>query len=145
MTESPIARWLTAISTFAAAAGLGLALYQHNQKEGEKEVSQWQRVVIYRIVSEADGVTFQQLKQRYVTEATQLQSFRLPAREIQDDRLHLNLLELQKDRLISLGMNGMYRALVDIPDLQRDLLASFVKAEIGRKDAFTSNDLKSCA
>lgn len=136
MSESKVAPWLTAISMLAAAAGLGLALYQHNQKELEKEVAQWQRVLIYKIVSEGNGVSFRDLKLRYVTEATQLQSFKLPAKEIQDDALRFNLLDLQKDRLVILGINGTYRPVVDIPDLQRDLIISLVKTESSRKDAY---------
>lgn len=136
MPEAKIANWMTAVATLATAASLGLALYQHTQKEAKEEVAQWQRVLLYKIISEGNGVSFRDLKLRYVAEATQLQSFKLPAKEIQDDALRFNLLDLQKDRLVILGLNGTYRPLVEIPDLQRDMITSMVRTEASRKDAY---------
>jgi hypothetical protein len=135
MPDSRIAMWLTAVSATAAAVSFGLALYQHNDKERKEEVAKWQRVILYKIVSDGGGPTFRDLKLRYVAEAQQLQSFKLPGKEIQDDALRLNLLDLQRDRLISLSLDGAYRPVVDVPN-QQDLVMALVKTEASRKDVF---------
>lgn len=136
MSDSKITNWLTAGSVFFAAAALAFAIYQHDQKETSEEISRWQRVLIYKIISHTTGATFSAIKVLYVTEAAQLQAFKLPKKEIQDDALRLNLLELQKDRVVVLGPNGIYRPLVDTSNFSMDVMLAMLKTEASRKDAF---------
>lgn len=136
MSDAKITNWLTAGSMFVAAVALAFAVYQHNQKETSEEISRWQRVLIHKIISETNGATFGAVKIRYVTEATQLQTLKLPGKDIQDDALRFNLMQLQKDRLIVLGQNGIYKPLVEVPNFSQDLMLAMLKTEASRKDAF---------
>lgn len=116
MSDS-IANWMTAVSTLVGVATIGFAFWEYRAKEKAEQIAHWQRVLVYKIISEVDGITFRDLKQRYVTEATQLIAFRLPSEEIQDDSLRFVLLDLQRDRVVFVGENNTYRASVQVPDL----------------------------
>lgn len=125
---------MTAISTVVGVITLSFAFYEHHQKERAEEIAHWQRVLIYKIISEGSGASFRDLKIRYVTEAQQLQTFKLPTREIQDDALRYALLDLQRDKVIYLAIGGFYRAVVEAPTGGRDSIETAFRAQFTRQE-----------
>ncbi|MFK3820455.1 hypothetical protein ACI2KG_28325 [Pseudomonas sp. NPDC089407] len=127
---------LAAISSIATALTLGLALYQHKDKQDSEEIARWQKNIIYKIISDRDLVDFNTIKSRYITEATQLQAFNLPKKDIQDENLRIQLLELQKDKLISLTSHKLYRVVSDGPNSQMAAMIDMLKVDTDRRNIF---------
>jgi hypothetical protein len=117
MAESKSATWLTAIATLVGVVTLIWAFVEHSLKERAADVQHWQRVVVYKVIAERRGIQFNELKVRYVAEAAQVQTVSLPTKDIQDDALRYVLLDLQRDKLIQLGVDNSYHALVDSPPM----------------------------
>lgn len=131
-----LSSFVTALSTAIAAGTLGFALYQHNAKENSEKVSKWQQTLIYKIISERSATNFEAIKAHYITEAAQLTQFELPKEEIQDEALRYILLELQKDKLITVTSSKLYKPLVDGPNQQFAIMLDILKTDFDRKSAY---------
>jgi hypothetical protein len=124
---------MTAITTLVGVITVSFAVYEHHSKERAEEIAHWQRVLVYKIIAGRNGLRFSELKVHYVTASTQLQAFTLPSKEIQDDAMRYILLDLQRDKLIYLGVGDVYRAYIELPNPGRDQMESVVKAEFERQ------------
>ena len=112
MTLKDMADLATALALIIATATFVLAVLERKQREREKRIQHWQRVVVYKIIEDGgpDGpADFDWIKIQYVTEAIQVaDSFKLPTKEIQDSALKLALMSLISDHLISKTNDGQY-------------------------------------
>jgi hypothetical protein len=98
-----------AISALVATATFIVSVVLRRRTEREQEVARWQRVVVYSIVNELRNATFKDIKSRYLENAAQVSTFRLPKEEIQDDALRRILLELMRDDIVVQDSQGSYR------------------------------------
>ena len=100
MTLKDTADLATALTLVVATVTFVLALIEHRQRERDKRIQNWQKVVVYKLIE--DGASeFNEIKVLYVTEARQFSEFNLPQQEIQDSALRLALMSLLSERLIS--------------------------------------------
>jgi hypothetical protein len=122
----------TALTLIVATVTFVLALSEHRKREQEKRVQNWQRVVVYKIIN--DGVAdFDQIKIRYVTEAQQISTFKLPKEEIQDDALQLALMTLISDHLISKSADADSAYLVNAASQHENQIKSLAMGQIQRQ------------
>jgi hypothetical protein len=105
----------TAVSAVIALFALIVTLWNHDSQSKQREITRWQNVVVAKILQEADGLTFREIKTRYVAEAQQLQTFDLPKSEIQDGVLYAILISLQSSQVAMLGNDRKYRARMSSP------------------------------
>ena len=89
-----------ALSMVVAALALCFAVYERRTREKDRRILEWQRVVVYGLI-DSGATTFNDLKVRYVTAASQFQDVEIPKGNIQDSALRLVLLALIRDRLVS--------------------------------------------
>jgi hypothetical protein len=136
MAESKYAPWMTAASTFVGVLAFIFALFQYRAQESSKQVEHWQRVVIHKLIAESNGIPFNDLKLRYITEAAQFQIVSLPAKDIQDDALRHVLLDLQREKLVYLDGRHSYHATIETPAQGDDVVAT-MKDRMKRENEIT--------
>jgi hypothetical protein len=92
--------WIGAASAVIAASAFVFSVLTRRKADGEAELRNWQRVVIYSLIEQASPILFDDLKSRYLQKAQQMLFHRVPKKEIQDASLRRILLDLQKDGVI---------------------------------------------
>jgi len=129
----------TALTLIVATVTFVLAVLEHKQREREKlrlqhqrQIQNWQQVVVYRIIEEGETY-FETIKLQYLAQAQQLSSFHLPVEEIQDDALHLALMTLIKDRLISKTTEGGFA--INAVSLEENAMKNFALAQLQQRRA----------
>jgi len=136
MTESKIAPWMTAIATLVGVITLMFAFREHYTKERADEIARWQRVLVYKIIADSGGAKFRDLKQQYIAAAQQLQSFKLPSKEIQDDAMRYILLDLQRDKVIYLGVANTYKPYIEAVNTGMEFFETKAKEDYMRQETF---------
>lgn len=82
------------------------------QKQAEK-VAQWQKVMVFSIIRQADlkGVGLEEIRRKYIQEATTVQEVDLKKEDLQPMVLHRILMDLQCSGLIFNLLDGNYVAM----------------------------------
>jgi hypothetical protein len=119
-----------ALSAVVAALSFVYSIWIRRKTDRQAELLNWQRVVIYSLIEEAEPISFDDLKSRYLRKAKELLSHKVPAKVIQDDSLKRILLDLQKDGVVMRRTDLSYQIQVKLPmdastveDLKRILLS----------------------
>ena len=78
--------------------------------EREKQIRDWQSLVIYNIIRKAgiEGITFEEILQKYRVEATAFPSHDIPKNELTEDALRFLLLEMAKSNTAFLYRGDRY-------------------------------------
>jgi len=119
-------------TTIGILAGL-LGLYKYFSDKRQKELREWQKVVIYKIFrqNEAKAMTFLDILARYRTEAQAFPAFDLKKSEISDDALRRVLIELTSSNILSMERSDSFR-LQGIVKLDWDEKVQLVNQELVR-------------
>lgn len=119
-----------ALSAVVGALSFVYTVWSKRKTDGESELLDWQRVVIYSLIEDSAPIDFDDLKSRYKRKAKEMLSGRLPAKVIRDDSLKRILLDLQKDGVVMRRTDLSYQIQVKLPmeastveDLKRILLS----------------------
>jgi hypothetical protein len=91
---------------------------REDQEIREKEVREWQKVVIYRIFQEEGELkplAFSRVHERYLDKAKTLHDFDLSKKEISEDALQRVLLELSSSGILALVPEKSFRLRVEVP------------------------------
>jgi hypothetical protein len=133
MTLKDAADLATALTLIVATITFVLAVVEHRQRERDRRVQNWQKVVVYKIIQ--DGTTdFDEIKLRYVAEAQQLLDFELAKEAIQDSALQLALISLISDHLISRSLEtGGY--VLNVVSTQENEIKNLAMMQIQKKMA----------
>lgn len=112
------------IATVVGISGGLLGLYKYFSDKREKELREWQKVVIYRICRQAEtkAYTFLELLEKYRVEAQAVVDVDLKKREMSEDALRRVLLELTSSNILSLEPGDAYK--LKVSATKTDLLAT---------------------
>lgn len=104
-------------ATVIGITGGLLALYKYFAERREKELREWQKVVIYRIFrqNELTTQTFTHILEKYRSEATAFEDINLKKKEISEDSLRRVLLELVSSGILSMELADSFRLKVSKP------------------------------
>jgi hypothetical protein len=104
-TLQAIANFATTISAMLALLALGWTIYEGNKRESQEQTRDWQKPIVYSIIRNKGGSTFEEIKGSYIQVATQKG---LSRDAIQDPELNRILLSLQETHVIALNAGGRY-------------------------------------
>jgi hypothetical protein len=107
--------WIAAVSALVAASAFVFSVLTKRKADRNRELRNWQRVVIYSLIEDASHISFADLKSTYLQKAQQLLTLRVPRDEIQDDALRRILLDLQKDGVVIRQKDLTYQVQVKVP------------------------------
>lgn len=127
MSFKDIAEIATSLSLIVASLTLIFTFIERSSRERRREISDWQRIVVYETIAEGAS-TFSEIKTSYVVAAQQYA--RLPKTDIQDSSLRLALMSLAEARLISVTDHKTYvanRVLINENLLKEMTYIDFVK------------------
>jgi hypothetical protein len=104
----------TSLSLVLAAATYMYNVYRDRKKKTEKTIQNWQRVAIYKAISDGNAkngkpISFEDLQNAYVFNALTFKDTDIPKDKIQDNALRLALMSLLESKLIELQEDGKYR------------------------------------
>jgi len=104
-------------ATVIGITGGLLALYKYFAERREKELREWQKVVIYKIFRQNELTTqsFTQILEKYRSEATAFEDINLKKKEISEDSLRRVLLELVSSGILSMELADSFRLKVSKP------------------------------
>lgn len=104
-------------ATVIGITGGLLALYKYFADKREKELREWQKVVIYKIFrqNELTTQTFNALLDKYRSEANAFADIDLKKKEISEDSLRRILLELVSSGILSMELADSFRLKVSKP------------------------------
>jgi hypothetical protein len=118
--DSLIKDVIQSTATVIGVAGGILGLYRYLSEKREKEVREWQKVVIYRIFQEEgeiEPLAFSRVQEKYLDKAQTLRDFNLSKKEISEDSLQRVLLELSVSGILTLVPKKSFRLKVEVPQL----------------------------
>ena len=135
--KTGVGAWLVHASTVVGVAGLVATLWQYNKNESAREVARWQRVLLHKaIAAQPEGAVFKTIRDQYIQDASTLIAIEMPKKEVQDDALLLGLLDLQKDRLVTIDADGRYRIAVAARDFSKELFDELLRRNAEAHDEF---------
>ena len=85
--------------------------YKYYESAKKNEINNWQRIVIFQIIEDTGGASFDNIKLSYLQFAQQLDSFELPKSEIQDGALRRLLLNLLREKTVVLDLDNKYKVM----------------------------------
>jgi hypothetical protein len=105
-------------AVIGVAGGL-VGLYKYLSEKREKELREWQKVIIYRIFrqDELSSLTFSRILEKYRIEAQAIRDFDLNKKEISEDALRRVLLELSSSGILNLVPSDSFKLKVEVPKL----------------------------
>jgi hypothetical protein len=128
MTFAEFQELVKSVAAVLGVFGAGLGIAKYLSEKREKEVREWQKVVLYKILqqSEQPTMTFASLLEKYRLEAQAFADANLKKGEISEDALRRVLLELVSANIAQLEPSGSFRlkivqAKVDQQELQHRL------------------------
>ena len=107
MRLKEIADLATGLSLVVTALTLIFAFWEHHVREKQRQLLNWQKVVVYKIIEDGHNV-FDDIKINYIAETQQFLEFDIPKEEIQDGALKLVLMSLLETKLISISLDDQY-------------------------------------
>jgi len=117
-------------ATVIGITGGLLALYKYFADKREKELREWQKVVVYKIFRQNELVTqsFNALLDKYRSEANAFVDIDLKKKEISEDSLRRILLELVSSGILSMELSDSFRLKVSKPKQDPGELADKMNA-----------------
>ena len=111
MEKAEIQQIIQLIATVIGISGGLLALFKYFSDRREKELREWQKVVIYRIFrqNELSPQSFGNLLDKYRSEANAFVDINLKKKEISEDSLRRIILELVSSNIISMEPLDSFR------------------------------------
>ncbi|MGR5503749.1 hypothetical protein ACQKP3_23735 [Vibrio sp. DNB22_10_4] len=99
------------VSTLVAICGGFFAMHKHFSDRREKEIREWQKVIMLRILRKEESADwkFDDLLAAYRLEAQAFQDHALPKKEISENALQRVLLELISTTVIEQRLDNSYR------------------------------------
>jgi hypothetical protein len=96
------------IGESVAVISLALLIWEHHKREGRKEILEWQRVVVFRVIAERGPIEEKNIKGHYFDEAQQFGMKKLQDKDIQPTKITGLVLDLLENRAIIAepGLNG---------------------------------------
>jgi hypothetical protein len=107
------------VATLVGILGGLLALKKHFSDRREKELREWQKVVVYKIFrrKEMTSVAFAEVLEKYRSEAFAFADVEIKKKEISEDALRRILLELSSSNILSLAPGDSFQLAVKVPKL----------------------------
>lgn len=104
MTIDDIYKFIQVTATILAVAGGLIAIVKYFSERREKELREWQKVVIYKILrrTEMESVKFTELLKSYRSEAQAFRDIDLSKKEISEDSLRRVLVELTSSGVVKM-------------------------------------------
>ncbi|MFP5344810.1 MAG: hypothetical protein ACLGGU_04115, partial [Gammaproteobacteria bacterium] len=111
MTVADVQPFVQVAGTIVGISGGLLALYKYLCDKREKELREWQKVVIYKIFrqNETKPLGFTGILEKYRIEAQAFVAVDLKKTEISEDALRRVLLELTSSNILSLRPNDSFQ------------------------------------
>ena len=148
LTLSDTGELLKIAAAVAAIVGGSIGLIKFLADRREKEVREWQKVVLYKILrqDELSPLTFSTLLEKYRVEAQAFSDVDLKKREISEDALRRVLLELVSSNVVSLEPSGSFRlkitlAKIDQFEMQNRLNDELAKLVGANPHVYTLDDV----
>ncbi|WP_226669120.1 hypothetical protein [Microbulbifer aggregans] len=98
----------TTFSTAIAAGAFALSAWIWVSDNHAKKVTDWQSVVVYEVIRDGKGVTFQDIRTMYLDKAAQLKDFDLSKDDISDSALQKILINLSSSMIVYLDFSDRY-------------------------------------
>jgi hypothetical protein len=121
MSISDIQELVQLTATVIGISGVLLGLYKYFSNKREKELREWQKVVIYKIFrqNELKTIGFTDILEKYRIEAQASMDIDLKKNEISEDALRRILLELVSSNIIRMEPSDSFRIKLSVekPDL----------------------------
>jgi hypothetical protein len=116
-----------------SAAARAAAESKRLDETREREVREWQKVVVYKILNDAapDALSFDAIRSRYITEAAAFERHEVKKVELSSDALWRVLLELLQYSMIAQSKADHFQLKLTPEDLQRAFMEETVKIERG--------------
>ncbi|RJR40683.1 MAG: hypothetical protein C4567_10710 [Deltaproteobacteria bacterium] len=111
-----LANLATSVSALAAAVMVFITAYNFNQQAEKERIMTWQAPLIYGAIREKPGISFQEIKNIYLTSASQ-KTYPVPIKALQDDELNKVILNLLSNKVILLYPEGKYYPAISSPNL----------------------------
>ncbi len=130
LLETPQAVQVAATVIGIAGGLLGLLKYFSDKRE--KELREWQKVVLYKIFrqNEMDPLSFTSVLEKYRSEAQAFPDIDLKKKEISEDALRRVLLELASSGILSLEPANSFRLKVSVPKIDDTDLRNRINKEL---------------
>ena len=64
-----LAQWATTISAIISMFALIWAVYTYLGNEKDKKITEWQKVIVYKIILQKENANFEEISLNYVNEA----------------------------------------------------------------------------
>lgn len=103
-------RLFVIVAGLVAAGTFVFSLLSDFKRTNEDDIRIWQKTIMYKIVSDTapEPVSFADIKQKYVTEATANQQLDVPKEELDDTVTRRILLELVADGALKIAAKDSY-------------------------------------
>lgn len=134
MTLSDLEELFRSVAAIAAIVGGTIGLIKFLTDKREKEVREWQKVVLYRILrqDELNPMAFTTLLEKYRVEAQAFVNVDLKKGEISEDALRRVLLELVSSNVVSLEPSGAFRLKIATTTVDQYELLNRLNAELAK-------------
>lgn len=121
-------------ATVVGVSGVLLALYKYFSDKRDKELREWQKIVIYKIFrqNETKALGFTDVLEKYRIEAQAFVDVNLKKKEVSEDALRRVLLELTSSTILSLEPSDSFRLNVAVEKLDLVALLQSVNKELVR-------------
>ena len=105
---STVIGWAAAV---ASLANVGIELGKINSAYHDHQLREWQAVVIYSVVEQAgvNGLSFAELRGRYLQASQQLAEFEIPKKDISDQALKFAVVDLLSRHVLSVLPGEKYK------------------------------------
>lgn len=125
----------TSLSALAAIVTVFLTVRELNIRDRRERTSDWQRSLVYSIVRERPGVTYNDIKDRYLAAAMQFGYEELPREAVQDAALQRVLLSMIESHALGLDERGAYRA--EYRSTANDTIMKMFMHDLRQREVFT--------
>ena len=121
-------------ATVVGIAGGLAGLFRFFSDRREKDIREWQKVVISKIFqqSESKALSFASVLEKYRSEAQAFAAFNLTKTEISEDALRRVLLELVSSNILSMEIGNLYKLKVSKTTTDPIELLTKINAELAR-------------
>lgn len=112
--KNPLSWDWVAVGTFVLALTsvitLALTSCQINKTLKDKQIYEWQQVIVFSIIEKTglDGITFENIRDKYITEATSYEKINISKNKIQPEQLKLVTMNLKTKSLIGERFDGKF-------------------------------------
>ncbi|MEL7342158.1 MAG: hypothetical protein AAGM67_16870, partial [Bacteroidota bacterium] len=127
----------TVIAGLAALGALAFAMWQSVRQKKTEQIREWQRVVLYNILSQHGELKLHEIKGHYLDSVQQLQDGNLPRSDLQDSAIIREIIVLIGLNVVFQSNDGSYGLNVVYEDTVRaerdNFMLEFVKNEEQRR------------